>query len=316
MRIMIAEDSQTQCVDLRRRLEAMGHEVAATYNGLQAWNQLRARPEPVLISDWLMPEMNGLDLCRKIRAEIKSPYIYVILLTAKTHRHERLQGLNAGADDFLPKPVDSIELEIALKTAQRIIAAQEALQLKARELERTNQELVRLASRDELTGFRNHRGFQDELAAAVERASNAGLPISLIRVELDHLERIVGLLEPASYQQFVGRVADRIREHCRDCDIPARAGEHGFAVILPGLSLEGSLPFADLVRCSLAETTGGSVPVSASVGVACLEPGSPSADATQFLDRCESALTAASHQGGNRVVVDRKSAGPSTLAGI
>jgi DNA-binding response OmpR family regulator len=127
MRILIAEDSQTQAVDLRRRLEAMGPEVVVTADGLQAWNQLRNRPERLVILDWMMPIMNGLDLCRKIRAEIRSTYIYVILLTAKTHRHERLQGLSAGADDFLAKPIEHCELDIALKTAQRIIAAQEAL---------------------------------------------------------------------------------------------------------------------------------------------------------------------------------------------
>ena len=131
MRILIAEDSQTQAVELRRRLEAMGHDVVVTADGLQAWNQLRDRPERLVISDWMMPVMSGLELCRKIRAEIKSTYIYVILLTAKTHRHERLQGLSAGADDFLAKPIDHCELDIALKTAQRIIAAQEALVARA-----------------------------------------------------------------------------------------------------------------------------------------------------------------------------------------
>ena len=111
MRILIAEDSRTQAVDLCRRLQAMGHEVVVCGDGLQAWNLLRTKPEPLLISDWMMPEMNGVDLCRKIRSELSTPYVYIILLTAKAHRHERLQGLKAGADDFLAKPIDSCELE-------------------------------------------------------------------------------------------------------------------------------------------------------------------------------------------------------------
>ena len=164
MRILIAEDSQTQAVDLRRRLEAMGHEVVVTGDGLQAWKQLQARPERLVITDWMMPEMNGLELCRKIRAELTSRYVYIILLTAKSHRHERLQGLNAGADDFLAKPIDSVELEIALKAAQRIISAQEALQARARELEQAKAELARVASHDELTGLLNDRGFEEALA--------------------------------------------------------------------------------------------------------------------------------------------------------
>jgi DNA-binding response OmpR family regulator len=103
MRILITEDSLTQSVNLRRRLEAMGHEVVAAADGLQAWKLLQARPERLVITDWMMPEMSGLDLCRKIRTELASKYVYTILLTAKSHRHERLQGLSAGADDFLSR---------------------------------------------------------------------------------------------------------------------------------------------------------------------------------------------------------------------
>jgi PleD family two-component response regulator len=233
---LIAEDSQTQAVDLRRRLEAMGHEVVVTTDGQQAWNRLRDRPERLVILDWMMPVMNGLDLCRKIRAEIKSTYVYVILLTAKTHRHERLQGLSAGADDFLAKPIDHCELDIALKTAQRIIAAQEALVARARELERANQDLVRLAERDELTGLLNQRGFQESLATAVSQARYDHLPLSLIRLELDHRERLSEMLSLMTLQDLHLKVANLLRGESRDCDVSARVGEHGFALILPGLT--------------------------------------------------------------------------------
>ena len=144
MRILIAEDSRTQAVDLRRKLESLGHEVTVAYDGRQAWNLLQSRPVPVAILDWLMPEMNGVDLCRTIRSEKALPYVYLILLTSKAHRHERLQGLSAGADDFLSKPLDTFELEVSLKTAQRIIAAQEALAARIRELEQANEQLTRL----------------------------------------------------------------------------------------------------------------------------------------------------------------------------
>src|SRR5262245_52328427 len=212
MRILIAEDSQTQAVDLRRRLVAMGHEVVVTYDGAQAWNHLQSKPEPLLISDWIMPEMNGLDLCRKIRSEIKSAYIYVILLTAKTHRHERLQGLSAGADDFLSKPIDCCELEIALKTAQRIIAAQEALQSRAKELEKANEQLSRLAAHDELTGLNNQRGFQEALATCFRQALEDRLPLSLIRLELDNLDQVLVALEPGAWEEFLIKLANLLRE--------------------------------------------------------------------------------------------------------
>jgi len=289
MRILIAEDSQTQAVDLRRRLEAMGHEVVVTADGLQAWNQLRERPERLVILDWMMPVMNGLDLCRKIRAEIKSTYIYVILLTAKTHRHERLQGLSAGADDFLAKPIDHCELDIALKTAQRIIAAQEALVARARELERANQDLVRLAEHDELTGLLNQRG----------PPPPPPLPLSLIRFELDHPKRLSEVLSLMALQDLHVKVANLLRGESRDCDISARVGEHGFALILPGLTSDWALPVADNLRGSLAELVGAECRVTASFGVATMSPEGSSA---QLLKACESAVELARTDGGDRVV--------------
>ncbi len=299
MRILIAEDSQTQAVDLRRRLEAMGHEVVVTADGLQAWNKLRERPERLVILDWMMPVMNGLDLCRKIRAEIKSTYIYVILLTAKTHRHERLQGLSAGADDFLAKPIDHCELDIALKTAQRIIAAQEALVARARELERANQDLVRLAEHDELTGLLNQRGFQESLATAFRQARDDHLPLSLIRFELDHPERLSEVLSLMALQDLHVKVANLLRGESRDCDISARVGEHGFALILPGLTSDWVLPVADNLRGSLAELVGAGCRVTASFGVATMSPEGSSA---QLLKACESAVELARTDGGDRVV--------------
>jgi len=311
MRILIAEDSQTQAVDLRRRLEAMGHEVVVTADGLQAWNQLRERPERLVILDWMMPVMNGLDLCRKIRAEIKSTYIYVILLTAKTHRHERLQGLSAGADDFLAKPIDHCELDIALKTAQRIIAAQEALVARARELERANQDLVRLAEHDELTGLLNQRGFQESLATAFRQARDDHLPLSLIRFELDHPKRLSEVLSLMALQDLHVKVANLLRGESRDCDISARVGEHGFALILPGLTSDWALPVADNLRGSLAELVGAGCRVTASFGVATMSPEGSSA---QLLKACESAVELARTDGGDRVVHREIAAEDAALA--
>lgn len=299
MRILIAEDSQTQAVDLRRRLEAMGHEVVVTADGMQAWNRLRDRPERLVILDWMMPLMNGLDLCRRIRAEIRSTYTYVILLTAKTHRHERLQGLSAGADDFLSKPIDQCELDIALKTAQRIIAAQEALVARARELERANQDLLRLAEHDELTGLRNQRGFQESLATALRQAREDQLPLSLIRLELDHAERLNGMLPRLALHDLHVKVANLLRAESRECDVPARLSEHGFALILPGLTLDWVLPVADNLRAALAELCGTGCRVTASFGVATMSPGG---SAAQLLKACDSAVEMARAEGGDRVV--------------
>jgi len=292
MRILIAEDSQTQAVDLRRRLEALGHEVVVTSNGLEAWNHLRVRPEALVITDWMMPEMNGLDLCRKVRAESGPPYIYLILLTAKNHRHERLQGLNAGADDFLAKPVDSCELEIALKTARRIIVAHEALQSRARELERANQELARLATLDDLTGLKNRRGFREALGSAFRQAQEARLPLSLLRLELIPTEQPWPDRDAGSLGELLTGVVELLRAASRECDTVARVSQLGFAMVLPGLAEEGAVATADRLRGLLRETMPVSDGPTVRVGVASMAAQQPLFSGEELLALCEAALGA------------------------
>jgi diguanylate cyclase (GGDEF)-like protein len=250
----------------------------------------------------MMPEMNGVELCRKIRAEISSRYVYVILLTAKTHRHERLQGLNAGADDFIAKPIDSAELEVALKTAQRIIAAQNVLQSRARELEKTNEELLDLASRDELTGLKNHRGFLDALDASYRQADTDRLPLSLIRFELDHPEHIIPTLEPGGWERFLVDVAHLVERETRACDTAARVSAHGFAVILPGLAEDRALSTSDSLRFAVSTLSTAAIAINASVGVSSRSPDDLLATPSGLLRAADRALTQAQAEGGNRVV--------------
>jgi diguanylate cyclase (GGDEF)-like protein len=302
MRILIAEDSITQAVDLRRRLEAMGHDVVVTATGAQAWSHLQTKAERLVISDWMMPEMSGLELCRKIRAEITSRYVYVILLTAKTHRHERIQGLNAGADDFLAKPIDSAELEVALKTGQRIMAAQDVLDSRARELERTNQALIDLASRDELTGLKNHRGFLDALDIAARQADADRLPLSLVRLELDHPDRILAALDPGGWEQTLVDLARLLESETRACDTVARVSGHGFAIILPSVTADGALATSEILRDSIAARATATTERSASFGVSTRSADDPSASSPQLLEAAGRALTLAQAHGGNRVI--------------
>lgn len=287
MRILIAEDSQTQAVDLRRRLEAAGHTVVVAADGLQAWNLLRARPEPLVISDWMMPELNGLELCRKIRAEISSPYIYFILLTAKSHRHERLQGLSAGADDFLTKPVDSVELDIALRTAQRIIAAQESLKTRASELERKNQELSQLSLLDPLTGLRSAMSFQETLASACLQAAAEHRPLALVRLELHGFEWLAAGPEPSD---VLVRVAHLIRERASKAEIVSRHGDHGFALVFFGLSLHEARNQAEALRSAVSEWLEQTPGLSASAGAAAWTPGPDLVHPSTLLDACEAEL--------------------------
>ena len=311
MTILIAEDSQTQAVDLRRRLESLGHEVVVTMDGKQAWNHLCQKPERLVILDWMMPGMNGLDLCRKIRSEVKASYTYIILLTAKTHRHERLQGLSAGADDFLVKPIDQVELEIALKTAQRIIAAQEALVTRETGTRAGQSRPAPPGGTGRIDRAQESAGLPGGLAQAMRQAQEDQLPVSLLRFELDHPERLVESLAHPALQELHIKIANTLRAESRECDIPARLGDHGYALILSGLTLDWALPVADNLRGLLAERAGAGGRLTASFGVVTVDPGGSSA---QILNACEYALEQARAQGGDRVTHFELTAHQTVLA--
>ncbi len=134
MRILIVDDSKCVLMTLRCKLEDLGHEVLTAADGMQAWDLLQADPVRLIITDWMMPNLSGLDLCRQVRAKGLDPYTYVVLLTSKQLRKDELEGLDAGADDFLVKPVDIIELKIALARAKRILDALGTLEERVEEL--------------------------------------------------------------------------------------------------------------------------------------------------------------------------------------
>lgn len=124
MKILIAEDDRVSRIVLSELLTKSGHEVSAVENGQLAWDQYSSQPVPMLISDWMMPVMDGLQLCRRIRAEKRASYTYIILLTALSGKANYLEGMEAGADDFIVKPFDADELQARLRAAERILDLQ------------------------------------------------------------------------------------------------------------------------------------------------------------------------------------------------
>ena len=135
MRILIAEDERITRRKLQRQLEQMGHDVVATANGWEAWQQFQADPPEMVVCDWEMPEMNGVELVQRIRAADSNGYVYIVMLTGKSEKQDIVAGMEAGADDFVSKPFDRNELRVRLNAGQRIIRLE-------RELAERNQKLL------------------------------------------------------------------------------------------------------------------------------------------------------------------------------
>jgi sigma-B regulation protein RsbU (phosphoserine phosphatase) len=121
MKILVAEDDPTSCYILKRMLRDWGHTVTTCKDGREGLDEFLREKYDVVVSDWMMPEMDGLDLCRKIRAVNRQDYCYFILLTAKSRKENLIEGMDAGVDDYLTKPVETVELKVRLKVAERII---------------------------------------------------------------------------------------------------------------------------------------------------------------------------------------------------
>lgn len=161
MRILVAEDDSVSALILRRTLEKMGYEVTVVRDGLEAWDRILREDFRLVISDWMMPNMDGVQLCRRIRSRKECPYVYLILLTAKGAREDRFEAMEAGADDFLVKPLDASELTARLNVARRILSMQQELQERteiqerlAEELEQKNSDLCEAIERSQQA---NHR---------------------------------------------------------------------------------------------------------------------------------------------------------------
>ena len=178
MKVLVAEDSPTFRLALERMLKKWGYEVVLAENGLAALEILQAEDSPRLaLIDWMMPGSDGVEVCRRIREMNREPYIYIILLTAKNTAEELVEGMEAGADDYLTKPVNSHELRVRLRAGRRIIDLQEEL-VTAREA------LRRQATRDALTGLWNRNSMTEILARELKRAKRESNSLSVIMADL------------------------------------------------------------------------------------------------------------------------------------
>jgi two-component system cell cycle response regulator len=142
MRVLIAEDSVVARKLLERNLQQLGYEVVAAEDGAKAWDAYQQAPTPIVITDWEMPHLNGVELCRAIRQHPSEHYTYLMMLTARGQKEDKLQALEAGADAFLNKPLDIAELQANLRVAERILQAEADLQAQKRQLQDLNEELI------------------------------------------------------------------------------------------------------------------------------------------------------------------------------
>lgn len=301
MRVLVADDSAVSRKVLQRTLAGWGYEAVPCADGREAWEMLqREDAPPIAILDWVMPGLDGIEVCRRLRALPERGHVFVYLLTGRTSVEDMLAGLEAGADDYLTKPLRSAELRIRLRNGRRLV------ELHA-ELVRTREVLRAQAMVDPLTQVANRRAFVETAQRELGRAGRAQRPTSVLMLDLDHFKAVNDTYGHAAGDAVLVEVARRLSATLRDADCLGRLGGEEFAVVLPECGLSDALIVAERLRREIARAPiavpGTRLAVTASIGVASTLAGRDSI--VELLDLADGALYQAKAKGRNRCVLAR-----------
>lgn len=296
-RILIAEDDPVSRRVLQTFLLKWGYEVIIAEDGTQALAILERQDFPRLaILDWMMPGLEGTQVCERIRKENNRAYVYILLLTARNQKEDILKGLESGADDYLTKPFDAQELRARLLVGQRILSLQDHL-IEARE------QLLFQATHDALTGLANRGVILDALQRERSRQSRAGGSFGIVLMDLDHFKYVNDQYGHLSGDAVLQEASRRMRAAVRPYDTVGRYGGEEFLIVVPASDAMGTMGLAERIRKSIetppVRTEAGEIQVTASLGVAISEPGIP-LDAADLLQLADDALYRAKERGRNR----------------
>jgi diguanylate cyclase (GGDEF)-like protein len=305
MRILVADDDPTSRLIAQMALRNLGHECDAVSDGAQAWDAYRSHRPDVIISDWSMPGLTGLELCRTIRAQVADGYTYFIMVTSHGNLDEILEGMSAGADDYLVKPLDSEDLQARLVGAARVTSLHRKLAEQQTELERLNDELTTMARRDPLTGLGNRRALDEDLELLEARVTRYGHRYCMALLDVDHFKSYNDTYGHQAGDQILQTVAAQLEAQARGGDALYRYGGEEFLCIFPEQSLSNGFMAVErmrigLQRLAIPHTDNPLGVLTISAGLAMLDPGHARA-ASEVLKEADEVLYRAKQLGRNRV---------------
>jgi diguanylate cyclase (GGDEF)-like protein len=306
LKILVAEDDGSSRDALQRALRLLGHSSRGARDGLEAWEMHRAERADVILSDWRMPRMSGVELCRRIRAtETDGAYTYFMLMTAHDDREHLLEGMEAGADDYHAKPIDIDELQARLTSAARVLELYQRLAEKNRVLRRDSQVAFRMARVDPLTEISNRLRMNEDLAQLFGRARRYGHRYCAALCDIDWFKAYNDRFGHLAGDEILRRVAQTIKSDLRQGDELYRYGGEEFLVILPEQSIAEALQVMNRVRARI-ETLAIPTPsergvITISIGLSEMAPSDASPEA--WLRRTDEALYKAKANGRNRTEV-------------
>jgi diguanylate cyclase (GGDEF)-like protein len=300
MRILIADDDGISRAMMGMMLRQMGYEVVSAVNGRDALEKLLDADGPRLaLLDWMMPEMDGPEVCRKIRAANGQLYVYLILLTSKDTPEALVEGLDAGADEYLTKPCNSDELKARLRTGERILHLEDKL-VSARE------EMRFKATHDALTSLWNRGRILEALDEALIQMDS----IAVLMCDIDHFKAINDAHGHLVGDAVLRELAVRLRSGVRANDLIGRFGGEEFLIVLHGCAPSRLQERAEQLRRSASEgsvtTDAGEVSFTVSIGAVAVNREDIFTPAETVLNLADAALYQAKREGRDRVVIARR----------
>ena len=297
MKVLIADDSAASRTLLKAALLRWGYEVITVEDGAKAWDILATEDAPPMaVLDWVMPLMTGPEVCRRVRETRREPYTYLLLLTSKHTKDEIVEGMEAGADDYVVKPWDEHELQVRLRAGKRIVDLQMDL-LRARE------ELRERASKDLLTMLPNRAAIDDVIEQEFARCHRDRRTVGIILLDIDHFKKINDTHGHFAGDAVLRETATRLRSNMRTYDQVGRYGGEEFLIVLPNCDMDQASLQAERIRGMLYDhpmmIEGAELRVTASFGVTISDGVSGPPDI--FVRVADEALYKAKASGRNRV---------------
>jgi two-component system cell cycle response regulator len=297
-RILVAEDDPVSRRVLETFLVKWGYDVISVADGVEALQILERQDAPRLaVLDWMMPGVEGIQICRRVREQTNRPYTYILLLTARSQKEDLLKGLESGADDYLTKPFDAQELRARLHVGQRILDLQDRL-IRAKE------ELLFQATHDPLTGVANRGVILEAVRREFARQSRERGSFAIVMADLDHFKYVNDKYGHQCGDAVLKEAARRMQNSVRPYDIVGRYGGEEFLIVVPTSDVPSAWGLAERIRKTIANqpitTQAGDVNITATFGVAASTQARP-VDSQALLHLADEALYRAKAQGRNRV---------------
>ncbi len=301
MKVLIADDENIVRFRLEKFLQDFGYEVLSVSNGEAAWELIQSPSSPdLLILDWEMPGMDGLVICRETRKLNSEYYTYILLLSSRSEPEDIIEGMEAGADDYITKPFNKEELRVRLRAGRRIVELN-------REVVDSRNLLKEKAAHDALTGLANRGKIEEVLDKELERAKRKGSPLCLAMIDIDHFKKVNDTYGHLAGDQVLRKVSKMLLADSRPYDVVGRYGGEEFLLLMPDYDIETTLNKVERLRKTICQssitTSEGVIVVSISTGV-CLAKNLTDSDMNDLIKTADLALYKAKNNGRNRTEIE------------